>query len=137
QLAPGGFSEWIVVGRPAVERSAFALPPQVEDSAGVFLEPAACVLRGIRQARLGEVAPAGPEPGCVAVLGAGAMGLLHLLLLRTLHPGLRVVVSDPLPERRELALRLGADAAAAPGGETAAAGRAASGGRGVDVAFDT
>src|SRR5204862_466950 len=77
-------------------------------------EPAACVLRGIRHARLPETALTGPSPGCVAILGGGSMGLLHLLVLKAIHPGLRVLVSDPLEERRELARTLGADAAVAP-----------------------
>jgi threonine dehydrogenase-like Zn-dependent dehydrogenase len=65
------------------------------------------------------------------------MGLLHLLVLRALFSDLQVAVSDPLPERRELARRLGAEAAAAPGEEVRRAVDALSGGRGADVVFDT
>jgi L-iditol 2-dehydrogenase len=137
QLEPGGFSEWILVRRPAVERATFGLPPGVSDEAAVFLEPAACVLRGIWRARLAETASAGDRPGCVAVLGGGAMGLLHLLVLRALYPDLPVVVSDPLPERCSLASRLGATAAASPGGATEEAIDRLSSGRGADVVFDT
>jgi len=135
-LSPGGFSEWVLVRERAVRRAAFGLPPSLRDETAVFLEPAACVLRGIRHARLPEVALAGPSPGCVAVLGGGSMGLLHLLVLKAIHPTLRVVISDPLAERREVACRLGADAAAEPG-ETAAAVADLSGDRGADVVFDT
>jgi L-iditol 2-dehydrogenase len=138
-LAPGGFSEWVLVRERAVRRAAFGLPPSIKDEAAVFLEPAACVLRGVRHARLPETALAGPSPGCVAVLGGGSMGLLHLLVLKAVHPDLRVVVSDPLEERRELARRLGADAAASPGaaGREIAALSAGAGDRGADAVFDT
>jgi L-iditol 2-dehydrogenase len=135
-LAPGGFSDWVLVRERAVRLAAFGLPPSLKDEAAVFLEPAACVLRGILHARLPETALTGPSPGCIAILGGGSMGLLHLLVLKAVHPGLRVVVSDPLEERRELARRLGADAAASP--ESAHREVAVlAGGRGADAVFDT
>lgn len=134
-LSPGGFSDRILVGERAVRQATFGLPDHVPDEAAVFLEPAACVLRGIRHARLADLSAPG-DPPCAVILGGGSMGLLHLLILRVLFPDLRIAVSDPLEERRELALRLGADAAADP-----AAARTAvedlSGGLGADVAFDT
>ncbi len=116
-LVPGGFSEWVLVRERAVRLAVFGLPPSLKDETAVFLEPAACVLRGIRHARLPEIALTGPSPGCVAILGGGSMGLLHLLVLKAVHPGLRVVVSDPLEERRPE--------------------DPASGGRGADAVFDT
>jgi len=136
-LVPGGFSEWVLVRERAVRRSAFGLPSHLSDDAAVFLEPAACVLRGVRQARLAETALAGPAPGCAAILGGGSMGLLHLLVLKAVHPDLRVAVSDPLEERLELARRLGADAAAAPGEATRKAVAELSADLGADAVFDT
>jgi L-iditol 2-dehydrogenase len=136
-LAPGGFSEHVLVRARAVREAAFGLPPHLADEAAVFLEPAACVLRGLRHARLPETALAGRTPGCAAVLGGGSMGLLHLLVLKAVHPGLRVAVSDPLPERLDLARRLGADAAAPPGEGIREAVRGLSGGLGADAVFDT
>jgi L-iditol 2-dehydrogenase len=136
-LVPGGFSEWVLVRERAVRETAFGLPPHLPDEAAVFLEPAACVLRGVRHARLAETALAGPAPGCAAILGGGGMGLLHLLVLKAVHTDLRVAVSDPLEERRALARRLGADAAAAPGEATRDAVAGLSGGLGADAVFDT
>jgi L-iditol 2-dehydrogenase len=136
-LSPGGFSEWILVRERAVRQAAFGLPPHVPDEAAVFLEPAACVLRGVRHARLAETALAGPAPGCAAILGGGSMGLLHLLVLKAVHPDLKVAVSDPLEERRALALRLGADAAASPGEPLRMAVQELTAGLGADAVFDT
>src|SRR5215203_5846982 len=115
-LVPGGFSEWVLVRERAVRQAAFGLPPHLPDEAAVFLEPAACVLRGIRHARLAELAMPGPPggPPVAVILGGGSMGLLHVLVLQVLFPDLRTVVSEPLEERRALALRLGAAAAVAP-----------------------
>ena len=104
-LVPGGFSEHILVRERAVRLATFGLPPHVPDEAAVFLEPAACVLRGIRQSRLLEMPAA--LPALAAIVGGGSMGLLHLLVLKAVRPGLRVAVSDPLEERLELALRAG------------------------------
>ncbi len=136
-LFPGGFSEWVLVRERAVRKAAFGLPPHVPDEAAVFLEPAACVLRGIRHARLAETALPGPVPGCAAILGGGSMGLLHLLVLKAVHPTLKVAVADPMEERRALALRLGADAAASPGAPFQVAAGGLTGGLGADAVFDT
>ncbi len=136
-LSPGGFSEWVLVRERAVRQAAFGLPPHVPDEAAVFLEPAACVLRGIRHARLAETALPGLVPGCAAILGGGSMGLLHLLVLKAVHPTLAVAVADPLEERRNLALRLGADAAAPPGASFQVAVGGLTGGLGADAVFDT
>lgn len=136
-LAPGGFSDHVLVRERAVRRAAFGLPGHVSDEAAVFLEPAACVLRGIKHARLAEMAASGaPDPAVALLLGGGSMGLLHLLVLRVLFPDLRIAVSEPLEDRRALTLRLGADAAFPPA-EAGAAVAAMSGGLGADVAFDT
>jgi L-iditol 2-dehydrogenase len=137
-LLPGGFSDLLLVGERAVRRAAFGLPANLADEAAVFLEPAACVLRGIRKAALAEAVAAGggDTPAVAGVIGAGSMGLLHLLVLKALWPGLRVALSDPNGERRAIALRLGADAAASP--EDAAEAMAMlSGGLGADAVFDT
>ncbi|HEX9942732.1 MAG TPA: alcohol dehydrogenase catalytic domain-containing protein [Thermoanaerobaculia bacterium] len=136
-LVPGGFSEWVLVRERAVRDAAFGLPPHLADEAAVFLEPAACVLRGVRHARLPETALASPSPGCAAVLGGGSMGLLHLLVLKAVHPSLHVAVADPLTERCELACRRGADAAAPPGAEFGAVLGELSNGLGADAVFDT
>lgn len=137
-LSPGGFSDRVLVRERAVRQAAFGLPDHVADEAAVFLEPAACVLRGIRHARLAEQMVPGPQGRhpIAMILGGGGMGLLHLLVLRVLFPDLRIAVSEPLEDRRALALRLGADAAAAPD-EARDAVEVLSGGLGADVAFDT
>jgi L-iditol 2-dehydrogenase len=126
-LAPGGFSEHVLVRERAVRLATFGIPGHLSDETAVFLEPAACVLRGIRHARLVEIASP-MDPPLVTVLGAGSMGLLHLLVLKALLPAVRVAVVDPLAERRALALRLGAASAGAPG---------EAGAEGADVVFDT
>jgi len=102
----------------------------------VFLEPASCVLRGLRHAQR-ALGPLDAEPFTAAVLGAGSMGLLHLLVLRAVVPGIRIAVIDPVDERRHTALRLGADAAEPPGDAARRAVESLAGGLGADAVFDT
>jgi len=131
-LEPGGFSEHVLVRERAVRLAARKMPAGVSDEAAIFLEPAACVLRGIWRAGV----PAGLESSCAVVLGAGSMGLLHLLVLRAADPAIRVIVSDTLEERLRLAVELGAHAAATPR-EIGPLVREVTAGLGADAAFDT
>ena len=66
------------------------------------------MLRGIHRSDI-------EENEAAVILGAGSMGLLHLLILHAVAPGVAVTVVDPIAERRALAEKLGAAEAAAPG----------------------
>jgi L-iditol 2-dehydrogenase len=130
-LEPGGFSHQVLVRRRAVEQAALHVPDEVSSGAATFLEPAACVLRGIDKSGLGD-------RGCALILGAGTMGLLHLLVLRAIAERVAVVVCDPLAERRNAALELGATVTCSTGADDlTAAVEATSAGLGADVVFDT
>ncbi len=127
-LDPGGFADRILVRPRAAELAARRIPDGVSDQAAVFMEPAACVLRSVRRAGI-------DGGGTAVVLGAGSMGLLHLLVLRAVFPDIAVTSVDPVAERRALAERLGAVAAIAPGAPAVAQVMAA--GDGADAVFDT
>jgi L-iditol 2-dehydrogenase len=125
-LTPGGFADHVVVKARATARAARRLPESLSDDVAVFMEPAACVLRGVLRGN--------PAPDGVAVVqGGGGMGLLHLLVLGAVLPDIATVVVDPLPERRGLARELGAAAAAAPGDDARTAVEELSGGLGADA----
>ena len=129
-LEPGGFADRILIRRRATELAARRLPLSLSNEAAVFMEPAACVLRGIRRAELAE-------DGVALVLGAGSMGLLHLLVLRAVLPKVAVLVVDLDESRVTFATKLGASAAAKPGENATTAVRDLTGGLGVDAVFDT
>jgi L-iditol 2-dehydrogenase len=131
-LDPGGFSDLVRVGARAVSRAARRLPAGMPAERAVFLEPTACVVRGIARA---ELPPAGSGAAAL-VLGGGSMGLLHLLVLRALDPAMAILLVDPLGERRELAETLGASAVLEPRQDVATRMRALSGGLGADAVFD-
>ena len=119
----GGFAEYSLAPRNQLYRFGEAL----DWAEAAMAEPLACCLHG------GDLA--GVQPGMsVLVIGGGAIGLLHVQLAR-LSGAARVTVSDPLPARRDLALRLGADAALDPRGLSAEQMRMALDG-GADVVIE-
>jgi (R,R)-butanediol dehydrogenase / meso-butanediol dehydrogenase / diacetyl reductase len=90
-------------------------------------EPLAVAVRAIRRANLDLNAN-------VAVLGAGPIGLLVTQVAR-IAGAATVLAVDPHPDRRALALKLGADAAVAPE-SVAAAAMDLTGGIGPDVVIE-
>lgn len=95
----GAFSERLILPAQVVKLNAFKKPRGMSFEEAAFLEPLSCVVHSVE--------PLGVMKGQRAlVLGAGPIGLLHLLLLR--QKGLDVAVSDPNAHRLRMAGRLGA-----------------------------
>ncbi|MCU0860409.1 MAG: alcohol dehydrogenase catalytic domain-containing protein, partial [Thermoplasmata archaeon] len=98
---PGGFAEFIRIPQINVDRGTFVLPEGMSYDEGVFIEPLACVVRGLRMSDL--------EPGqSVLVLGSGIAGLLNIKLARALGAG-RIIATDISDYRLDAAKRFGAD----------------------------
>ncbi len=98
----GGFAEYSVA--PAAQ--CYLLPESVTSLEGALTEPLACCLRGIDRA--------GIVPGdTVAVIGGGAIGQI-LAQLSRLAGASRVILSDPIAARREMARASGIDAVINP-----------------------
>lgn len=95
-IIEGAFAEYVTVPAGNVEEIG-----DLDYRTAAFAEPLGCCVNGIDQIDLtsGET---------VVVVGAGAIGLLLTQLLRVSGAG-TVVVSEPEPERREMALEVGAD----------------------------
>jgi len=99
---PGGFAEMCA----APVELGLPLPEGLPLLEAALMEPVSCCLHGL------EVAA--PSPGDhVVILGGGAIGLLLVQLVR-LSGAARVVVSEPVQAKRELAESLGADATIDP-----------------------
>ena len=98
---PGGFAEFVRIPKINVEKGVSVLPAELTYDDGVFIEPLACVVRGLRMARF--------EPGTtVLVLGSGIAGLLNIKLAKALGAG-RVIATDVSRYRLDAARRFGAD----------------------------
>jgi L-iditol 2-dehydrogenase len=121
----GALCQWMHM--PA--RNCFPLPSNLDAADGVMLEPLGVALHAVDLAKL-RVARS------VAILGAGPIGLCILQVARLAGAG-PIFVSDKFPWRVDLARRLGATKAMChEEQDVVRAVREATGGRGVDVAFE-
>lgn len=120
-----GFAETCV----SDEAGCWSLPDGVAWQSAVMLDPAEFAIGAIRDGhvRFGDV---------VAVFGMGAIGLAAVQLLRITGVE-RLIAIDPLPARRQLAEKLGADLTLDPTGcDVGLELKLASGKRGPDVIID-
>lgn len=92
----GGFGEYVA----AKAEDLFLYPEDTSFEKMAFTEPLACVINSINRTNIQY----GDD---VAVIGGGTMGLLHVMLLK--QKGARVILSEPLGERRKKAMELGCD----------------------------
>lgn len=92
----GGFAQRVAM--PA--HCAHPLPRGLDPLAGALTEPAACCLAGLESFAM-------PRNATVLVLGGGIMGLLTMALAKR-RGARRLILSDPIEERRGFATRLGA-----------------------------
>ena len=98
---PGGFAEFLRVPAINVDRGTFLLPNDLSYEEGVFIEPLACIIRGLRTAAM--------KPGrSVLVIGSGISGLLFIKLARAWGAG-RIIATDIDPYRLTAAKKAGAD----------------------------
>ncbi len=95
--ADGGFAQFCTVNRKQVYR----LADSVSFEEGAMAEPLSCCLHGIDLCEL--------RPGStVVVIGGGMIGLLMLQLAR-ISGAARVILSEPVAQKREIGKKLGAD----------------------------
>jgi len=104
--AGGGFSQYIRVMDWIVRQGVEKFDADVPFDRACFVEPVNTCLKAVVQMA--------PQPQELAlVLGQGPIGLLFTMLVR--RTGARVVATDRIARRRELALRFGAEEAWDPG----------------------
>jgi len=99
---PGGFAEYLKIPEINVDRGVFLLPEEMSYEEGAFIEPLACVVRGLRIAKM-------KPRQSVLIIGSGISGLLHIKLARAYKAG-RIISTDIDDFRLETAKKLGADA---------------------------
>lgn len=122
---PGGLGEYLVANLSDIFMLSDGIPYEV----GAFTEPVACVVNSLKVARV----DLGND---VVVIGAGIMGLLHVMLSKL--RGAFVIVSEPDEQRRITAKKLGADIVFNPLDEPLVDKvKDLTEGRGADVVFNT
>jgi 2-desacetyl-2-hydroxyethyl bacteriochlorophyllide A dehydrogenase len=93
----GGMAQYCIV--PA--RQAFELPKTMNAEVSAFVEPVSCAIHGIDKANI-------QTGDTVVILGGGTIGLIMVQLAG--HAGAaRTIVVEPLPHKRVIAQRVGAD----------------------------
>ena len=98
---PGGFAEYLRVPEINLDRGVFFLPNELSYAQGVFIEPLACVVRGLKAARM--------KPGqTVLVIGSGISGLLQIKLAKAWGAA-KIFATDVEQYRLTAAKTFGAD----------------------------
>ena len=92
----GGFAERVALPATCVH----PLPRGLDPAAAALIEPAACCLAGLETFAM-------PRGATVLVIGGGIMGLLTMAIAKR-RGAKRLILSDPIEERRRIARRLGA-----------------------------
>ena len=92
----GGFAEYTT----ALPSQVLKLPDSVSMEQASLMEPLACCINSIKKAHLSS-------GDTVAVVGAGTMGAIHMMLAK--HLGAKTIVSDTDEQRLRLSKELGAD----------------------------
>jgi len=118
----GGFAERVVLPL----RNVHALPRGLDPITAAMTEPTACCLAGLETFQI-------PRGATVLVIGGGIMGLVTMALAKR-RGAKRLILSDPIAERREMARRLGAAVVIDPSRENLRDKlMELTGGRGADV----
>jgi L-iditol 2-dehydrogenase len=92
----GGFAERVAL--PVA--NLHPLPSGLDPVTAALTEPASCCLAGLEQLTM-------PKGATVLVIGGGIMGLLTMVLAKR-RGARRLILSDPIEERRTMARRVGA-----------------------------
>lgn len=100
--ADGGFAQYTVMKAS----HAYKLPDHIDFMTAAMSEPMSCCIHGIDLCEI-------KQGNTVLVIGAGPIGVIMLQLAR-IAGAAKIIVSEPVKEKRELALKLGADLAIDP-----------------------
>ncbi len=120
----GGLADYFTVDA----RQLHVVPDALDDRTAALVEPLATPVHAVRLA-------GGVRDRAVVILGAGTIGLLVLQVSRA-QGARRIVVTARSPQRRELALTLGADAVVDAATDDAALQARVALGESADVVFD-
>jgi L-iditol 2-dehydrogenase len=128
-MVMGAYADWLLLPAHVVARNAFKKPADLPFEEAALLEPLACVVHAQAIARPQQFET------CM-VLGAGAFGLMHLLLLKAAGAA-QVVVAGRGDSRLRWAAEMGADVVIdARREDVAGRAQALNGGYGPDLVIE-
>src|SRR5579864_4781826 len=130
RLQPGAMSEFATVPRMVVQHDVLGVPAQLNDDAATLIEPLATVVKSVRRSGL-------RRGDRVLVIGAGAMGMLHMLVAKT-YGAQHIIAADRSRFRLSKAAQFGATDVVDVATETLMEGvRVATQSGGAEVVFVT
>lgn len=103
-IALGAYGDTLLLPAKVVRQNVYRKPDELSYIEAAFLEPFACVVHGWNVLRRADAR--NPLPRSVTIVGAGTIGLLHLIY--AVRAGVDTTVVARGAQRRELAARLGA-----------------------------
>ena len=123
----GGFEEFMLITSKAIQQgNVVDIPLNVSDQVAVLAEPLSCCVNGQEAVEVSS-------DDTVLIMGAGPVGLIHLLLAKA-KGAEQVIVSEPNTKRLQWAQAFGADTLIDPENEDlSAATQEATGGKGADA----
>jgi L-iditol 2-dehydrogenase len=98
---PGGFAEYLKVPKINVDIGVYKLPKEISYEEGAFIEPLACVVRGMNIANM-------KKGLSVLVLGSGVAGLLNIKLAKAMGAD-KIFSTDIDDYRLKIAKKMGID----------------------------
>jgi L-iditol 2-dehydrogenase len=129
-IKPGGFAEYFKVPASNLQIDTLKIPEGVSFDEATFIEPVGCCLRALKKCDI-------QKGDFVAIIGAGATGIIHTALSKIFGVA-KTVVSDLIDFRLSVAEKFGADVVVNPRNEDLSeVVRAETDGRGVDLAVVT
>ena len=100
-INPGGFAEYFRVPAPNLRLDTLKIPSSLSFEDATLIEPVGCCVRALRKC--------GVRAGnSIAVIGAGATGLIHAALAK-IYGASPIIVSDLIDFRLSFAKKFGAD----------------------------
>jgi L-iditol 2-dehydrogenase len=98
---PGGFAQYLKVPKINIENGVFILPKEISYEEGAFIEPLACVVRGIKIAKM-------KSGKSVLVIGSGIAGILNIKYVKAMGAS-KIFATDIDEYRLKTAKKMGAD----------------------------
>ncbi|MGB9853842.1 MAG: zinc-dependent dehydrogenase [Candidatus Bathyarchaeales archaeon] len=129
-IVPGGFAQYFKVPVPNLQLDTLKIPKGLSFEEATLIEPVGCCIRALKKCKI-------QEGDAVAIVGAGATGIIHTALSK-IFGAEKTIVSDLIDFRLKAAEKFGADVVVDPRkADLTEVVRAETGGRGVDLAIVT
>lgn len=98
----GGFAQYVKIPKEAIEcGNVVTIPDNISDEIAAISEPITAAYQGMKQAKL-------RDGDIFVIVGAGPIGLFHTQLSKSVNLAKRIVI-EPIAEKRQMALEMGAD----------------------------